>query len=191
MSPKPPQACWKEGAAHSHSFLSPASPIPHPNTEQDGRVATYQPDRPPQLAPCLSFAHLSSPTTLGRVLPQPAHQAEPPDPSTSLTGSEKQRGRFCHPASIHGQRGPSGKLEEGTGSAQGKGWGTWPASPLRGHWGLRQGGWHVFVPPGVAGPLPCLSPWSPQGDHDRGLLSCRVPGTGPGSPLKSWPQPSD
>lgn len=88
--PKAPQACWREGAAHSHSFLSPAIPISLPNSEQDGWVATFLPDRPPQVAPCLSFAHLSSPTTLGRVLPQPAHPAEPPDPSTSLTGSEKQ-----------------------------------------------------------------------------------------------------
>uniref|UniRef100_A0A8C2RT41 Translocon-associated protein subunit delta n=1 Tax=Capra hircus TaxID=9925 RepID=A0A8C2RT41_CAPHI len=65
--PKAPQACWREGAAHSHSCLSPAVPIPLPNSKQDGWVVTFLPDRPPQLAPCLlSFAHLFSPTTLGR-----------------------------------------------------------------------------------------------------------------------------
>lgn len=108
--------------------FSPAVPI-LPNSKQDGWVVTFLPDSPPQLAPCpLSLAHLSSPTTLGRVLPQPAHSSRAPDPSTSLVCSEKQRGCFCHPTSIHGH-GPSGKLEEGTGSAQGKEWCTRPASP--------------------------------------------------------------
>ena len=161
MSPKPPTARpIGERVPPTATAVSPLWSLSPSPTQQDGWVGTFLPDHPPQLAPCLlSFAHLSSPMTLGRVLPRPAHPAEPPDPSTSLAGSEKQRGRLRHPTSIHGQRCPSGELEEGTGLAQGKGWGTRPALPLRGHWGLRHGSWRVFAPPGVAGPFPCLSSW--------------------------------